>query len=351
MKKAIIADISSLSYEGKIYGHFVKAASLFKNVMDEDYDVIVAGSKAYKQNFSSDSLLELPFSRKKEECKSKIKKIKDFCGELKNTRHVLAEKSDVLIFQSYSKLPIYMGLLLFTIRANRIYMIEYQKTEYQGIVQRIQSKALSKINGIITSSDTVGRHFGIEYIVIPDYFYTKPTKIDKISPIYDFGIVGTVANDKMYEDVVANLKGCPYTLIIAGKFMDSNRLKNLTEMADDNITIQDKYLTDEEYKEILMKCRYIVLPYNPLTYSGKSSGVVLDALYNNKPVIVPRIDSFEFIEKYRVGIMYNTSFAEIVSEKNGGLRDRQFDDAISVFVSDMKLMTDRFLQFIEGDRI
>ena len=51
MKKAIIADISSLSYEGKIYGHFVKAASLFKNVMDEEYNVIVAGSKEYRLNW------------------------------------------------------------------------------------------------------------------------------------------------------------------------------------------------------------------------------------------------------------------------------------------------------------
>lgn len=350
MKKAIIADISSLSYEGKIYGHFVKAASLFKNVMDEEYNVIVAGSKEYRLNFTPDVLLELPFSRIKEEKKSKRNKIKDFLGELRNTKYVLAKNSDVLIFQSYSKLPIYLGLMIFPKKAKHIYMIEYQKTNYSGAAYWLQHQGLSKIDGVITSNEAVGEYFKTNYVIIPDYFYVEPVKIQNMTPRYDFGIIGTVANDKMYEDVVSSLEGSSYTLIIAGKFMDKDRFKRITEMAGKNITIIDKYLTDEEYKEILMNCRFIVLPYNPVKYSGKSSGVVLDALYNNKPVIVSRIDSFEFVEQYGVGEIYDNSFSEIVNFKSDDLKDKDYSSAISAFNSDMKRKTVKFLEFIRGDK-
>ena len=78
--------------------------------------------------------------------------------------------------------------------------------------------------------------------------------------------------------------------------------------------------------------------------------MVLDALYNNKPVIVPRIDSFDFVEQYGVGVVYDNSFSEIVNLKGEKLKDKNYSCAISAFNSDMKRKTVRFLEFIRGDK-
>ena len=215
-----------------------------------------------------------------------------------------------MIFQSYSKLPIYIALTLFKPKS-RIFMIEYHYSTKSGIAGFFRKMAFKRITGIITSSDTVGHSFGKPYIKVSDYIYI-PKKIRREEKKYDFAMLGTIASDKNYEDVIAATSNTKYRVLLAGKFLDNERFEKIRSLAGDNVNILNEYLSEEDYYRYIRQSRFLVLPYIPSSHNGKSSGVVLDSLYQGTPVIATRTDSFAFIEENNLGIVYSSSFQEVL---------------------------------------
>ena len=82
----------------------------------------------------------------------------------------------------------------------------------------------------------------------------------------------------------------------------------------DNITIINKYLSDEEYNSMLDSIKYILLPYTD-DYKGTSSGVIYDVLFHKKPVITKHYENFQFVLEYNVGVLYKKTLAELNCEE------------------------------------
>ena len=59
-------------------------------------------------------------------------------------------------------------------------------------------------------------------------------------------------------------------------------------MASDNVTIIDKYLSDEEYMDMLSSARYAILPYSKSAYTNQTSGVLQEAMFVNTIPIARR---------------------------------------------------------------
>ena len=72
----------------------------------------------------------------------------------------------------------------------------------------------------------------------------------------------------------------------------------------------DKYLSDREYQEVFDKVKYIILPYNEY-YETASSGVIYDAIFHRCPVIATNVANFQFIETYKMGMLYSGSLDEV----------------------------------------
>jgi len=311
MKKLAVADITTLTYNGVIYGHFLKLANQYLEIFQQDFDVKIYGGITYKNFIEGSRYKKLPFVIKREEVKGGIIK-KSFMKfkEVINALKVLSSDADVIIFQCYSEMPVYLALLIKNIRRKKVFMIQYQKGLRSKYSQAVYRKVAKKISGIITSSKEVANFYGLDNVIIPDYLPVN-IKFNKVQYEYDGIILGTTSDWKDYEDVISSFRNCEFKVKIAGKFFDENRLRRLKSSSTPNIEIEDRYLTDNEYDDYLSKSKYVILPYRK-EYEEKSSGIVLDAIYRKKPVIVPNLKSFNFVKECQLGLVYNESISEVV---------------------------------------
>ncbi len=97
-----------------------------------------------------------------------------------------------------------------------------------------------------------------------------------------------MGDGKQLEELVSVFSMMDYPLTIAGRFYDKERLEALKSMASENVTIIDKYLSDEEYMDMLSSARYTILPYSKTAYTNQTSGVLQEAMFVNTIPIARR---------------------------------------------------------------
>lgn len=344
MKSVLIADITTLTEEDKIYGHFAKVAKQYESILSEKYNVLIGGGKTYSKYFPDGKVLKLPYSILRSQNYGSIKnKFQNKMHEFVNACVALKSGCDIIVFQNLNETPIYLGLLLF--HKSQVYLIQYQKG-LTGRVKKILYRLVKKhIQGVITSSDAVGEFYQRPYVVVPDYFpMNKEYKsVQKIK--YDALIIGTINNWKDYESVIQIFSGTDLTLVIAGKFNDKKYLETLKKGTTENITFIDKYLTDDEYISLIEESKFIILPYKH-QYEEKSSGVLLEALYDNRPVIVPDMKSFKMVKEFNLGIVYKELDTEILNQLKDEKAYQQYKEALSDFIKKQEEGKGRLLNFI-----
>lgn len=149
-----------------------------------------------------------------------------------------------------------------------------------GVKQKVFENAQKKFDLIISTGKSFS-YKNCKNLFIPDYYY--------IPDVYDQFIVsekestavclGTMGRGKQLKEMVEAFNRIGYKLIIAGRFYDKNLVNDLKKIAKDNITIEDKFLTTEEYLSLLSKAKYTVLPYPEENYSHQTSGVMQEAIF------------------------------------------------------------------------
>lgn len=339
--KIIVADTTSLVRNGMLYGHGKAVAKSYFNALNGKCDIQIAGGSGYKKEI--ENVLTLPFNT--DEKDSKIKKI--FKG-FANSVVTLFLPADAIIFQNQYITPLLLAINMFPFKKN-IYVIYYNKPISNSNTEKekhLFEVAQKKIKGILTSIGDIEKETTVPICQVPDYFPTAVPEKAILGTI-DFVILGTASWAKNYEMVVQTLNESEYSCVIAGKFEDENRYEKLVSIAKKNIKIYNKYISDVEYKSILSKARYVVLPYDKEHYKEKSSGVVLEALYAGKPVIAPRIQSFLFVEEYGIGLLYDNSIDEIIDECNSRYSELVYN--IKKYVEQEKESIDDLIRFIKDN--
>lgn len=310
-KKVIIADIASIKKGNVNFGHYGKVAKMYSKMLGEQYDVTIAGGPVYQSIFREEQLILLPYevdvenlNKRKEVFLFKLRSIWN------GIRLFQREKKAVVICQPYSFIS-WAVALLFASRKTRIYLIEY-KNELNKKVNAFSYKFIkNKISGIICPNEAVGKAYQVPYLVVPDYIYDSEQSIRHIQDSkYDFGMVGIMSDGKDVDDVINNFRNTEYSVVIAGYFQNDNMYKKCMERKTDNITVINKYLSNEEYNSIFDSIKYVLLPYKE-NYKEASSGVIYDVLFHGKPVITKEFENFKFVSEYNIGVLYNHSLQEL----------------------------------------
>ena len=214
-KRIVIADIHSKNESGKCTGHFFFFAENYKNALGKDYNVVVAGGPVYKQRFSEDCLVTLPFDYIVG--KSKLfNTIRSLCNAFVLFRKV--ESGDIVIMQQARPVTSFVGILLFFNSKCRLYSVQYSKYFLSKKAYRFIYNLVKKhIKGILCPCDEVGSAYKIPYIVVPDYIYVDSMYNDQ--PIafndkeFDFCIVGRLNKDKGVLEVVKFFKNKKFKVL------------------------------------------------------------------------------------------------------------------------------------------
>lgn len=316
MYKIIIADICSINNKGVSSGHYFSVAENYLEMFPQA-NVFVAGGPIYNNRFAK-HLIALPFDHKRGESSiaEKWHEIKNCCALFKQA------KGEIIVMQSVALLTAYIAILLFYHKTSKLYFIQYYTGSINSNLKQLLWRLIkNKVDGIICSSDRVGIAFGIPYIVVTDYIYTKVVADVGLSyneRPYDLCLVGGIFRDKGQVDALRSLANRGLKIVVAGKVNEPGLKEELDEICrlDPTIEMQLGYVSDEDYYGYICKSKYCVLNYRG-TYNDRSSGVVLDIIFRGTPVLGHKCGALQLVSDNGLGYIYDdiksVDFSKVLS--------------------------------------
>lgn len=310
-KKVYIIDYIGNSFEGKPIGHPHKVIIQIRNLISNSFDVNTALPKVYEGTIPID--IYLPHYCDLHQRNMNFYRLKCFFLKFKNLKYIFSiNKDDILLFANID-FSLYLFLALSKRRENVIAINYFNYANLRGFLGTIKKKihliAKNKMKVELNTYNFNDNEF------VPDYYYESNEERDmKEEEKVDFLVIGTMNEAKDIISLINALKGSNFKLKIVGKFFDEDYYKNALKTSEnsENIVIINKYLNSYEYKQEIINSRYVVLPYKTSIYNNLTSGVFLDALYNNIPIICPNTHYFNQFKSMRIGIVYE-NINEIIS--------------------------------------
>lgn len=303
-QKIIIADICSINKDGKSPGHYFPVAQNYIEMFHPKNQVLVAGGPIYKNRFNS-CHLELPYDY----CNG-TSKITSKIHELLNCIALFRKaKGDIIVMQCVAQITTYIAILLFYHKKSKLFLIQYYTESINSKYKKgLWNLMKNKVDGIICSSDRVGQSFNVPYIVVTDYIKTgtanQPLPYEDRK--YDFCLIGGIFRDKGQVEALNALAGKGFKVVIAGK-VNENGLQeeiDLIKEKDPSIEMHLGYISDEDYHFYIQNSKYCILNYSG-TYNDRSSGVVLDILFDGTPVVGQKCGALDIIKKNDIGCIYD----------------------------------------------
>ena len=201
-------------------------------------------------------------------------------------------------------------------------------------------------------------------ILRPERFIYKKPRIELSTPGHlNLLYIGTLRSFKRIElcvEAMRRLNNNNIHYTIAGRCRDGSGYDKLIEnriQGLSNVTRIDRYISDEEYEDMMNSCDCLVICDKPQE-SCASNGTMLEALLHGKPIIAPDFNPFKYeIEKYNIGVLYKegdidslcSALQNILAKGTTSLRDsieRYCQMHVLENVSDcVKKQLDRYEEF------
>lgn len=347
MKRIIIADVKSYNNKGVSRGHYFSVAQNYLDLYAKSYCIKIAGGPIFKAKFKN-TCLELPY-----DYIAGKNLIINKCKHLINCRYLFKNTSseDVIIMQHSGTLTSLLGIILFAQKKNKIYIIQYDIEALSSAIKRIiYYIAKNKIKGIICPTIQIGNAYKLPYCIVTDYIYPHENYINSTNyknKIYDIAIVGGIRPDKGIIEAAKTLSNTKLKVLIAGNG-DKNLTDRLKEICNtcSNIELHLDYIDNEKYYKYIQDSRFCILNYSGV-YSNRSSGVVLDIIFNGTPIIGHRCKALEFIESENIGYLYDQindiNWESIINEE----KYIYFNTNIKKFLNRQKELKSKIIDFIK----
>lgn len=304
MKEKIvyIADIKSRNTGGRLIGHFVPVAKNYQEIFADRCKVKVCGGPVYGKYFGGDEFMQLPYDNY---CDSLMEKLRTFINAIclfYKARH------QVIVLQQSTPITAFLAIICFYWFTGKLYLIQYNTESVNSLLKRlVYWCAKWKIDGFIVPNERVGKAFSRNYCIATDYIYCgrEVEMLPFAKRKWDFSIVGSIFKDKGSVPALEFLASKGYNVLIAGGVGEQELLKPLHEIIDKypNIEHHIGFISNDDFRFYIRNSRYCVLNYRG-TYFDRSSGVVLDVLFNGTPVVGTRCSALQMVEDGNLGFLY-----------------------------------------------
>ena len=297
MKKVLLVDYyGTCDKEGRPIGHSPKVLREYGQLLQDNFQVSAAVSPCLLNDAKTDfkQVYTLKYNIEADENQSVPKRIKDKFKLFHNIHQVLKRKEyDILWFyRTDFFLFFYFAIKLRKHPAKiigQVYQEEFAQGALGKILNVVYRRGSSKFDGLIyTQKGMAARHPHTLYI--PDYHYDeeKYGKYRSVKKENKSVCLGTMNPYKKLEELVDAFNKSGEKLEIKGYFYDKERFHRLLGKKKDNILIEDRILTEEEYYTALASAKYSVLPYDMNQYSNRTSGILQESLFMDMTIIAPR---------------------------------------------------------------
>lgn len=316
MRRVIIADLKSTNHGGLSVGHYIAVAKNYRDIFKGTSNLYIATGPVCQDKFDKSEMVMLPCDSIAGESK-----LKNICRMIKNGWALFrqAKPDDIIILQQSQPAMILLTLILTCFRKNGVYQIQYSDEPMRRFYYRFFFRLKRRcVKGTICPNESVGKAYGVPYLVVPDYIYcgqSKRVESDYESKKYDFCSVGRIEKDKGVAETVQVMASKPYRMVVAGYPHTKTEEEKIRKACDENpkIELNLSYLSEMQFNDYLKNSRYCILNYTG-SYAERSSGVVFDTLFKGVPIIGRRCRALAFVEKENIGVLYD-SLEEIDFEK------------------------------------
>jgi glycosyltransferase involved in cell wall biosynthesis len=248
---------------------------------------------------------------------------------MKVGRFIMGLNPDVIHFESFSQRS--LGMIPFIFSLNKIFFTVHDPLPHSGESNWRTSLAkflyMRLAKGYFFYSEFALQQFKNYYKKVDDpkhvlslfpyHFYKsfKPSEEKKREFILFFGRLSPYKGvDILLKAMPSFLKKHPQEkLLIAGKTVNGYTI-NMEAVAElkCQITVVDKYLSNQELVSLISRAKVIVCPYKDATQSG----VLMTAFALNTPVIATNVGAFsEYISNNLNGMLFPLNDWNALSEK------------------------------------
>ncbi len=170
-----------------------------------------------------------------------------------------------------------------------VYQQQFAEGHLGRFLNSVYQRGLQRFDGVIyTQKNASPKHKHIFYM--PDYYYDQDIygKYQSIEKKFKAVCIGTMSPYKKLEELVEafNQNGIPIEII--GKFFAKERVGDLKQRARENVYIEDTILTEDEYYSKLAEAQFAILPYDMKQYMGRTSGVLIEAMFVHTIPVAPK---------------------------------------------------------------
>lgn len=308
MRRLIIADIKSFNNYGVQTGHYFSVARNYQELFRCDIEVKIAGGPIYKTGFNEDELLLLPYDYQAgdSEIKNKLRVIKNYKFLINHTT-----PDDVIVIQMSGASTVFLAMGVFPhIGKRTIYSIQYDNEVIDSKIKRlIYSIAKKRVKGFICPSEQIAQKYEKPYCVVSDYIcssdYCEQSLLSYEEKEYDFLFIGRIVPEKGIPEALEFLVTQKCKVLVAGRPVNAeieNRIRDVVG-TNPNFDLRLGFVDRSDYYQYIRKSRYCFLNYGGV-YLNRSSGVVLDSIFNGTPVLANRCHAMKFIEEMGVGSLF-----------------------------------------------
>lgn len=282
---------------GKPLGHGVKVGNEYYHYLCEDFVV--------EQYVNADILPYIDNKNAKElpnRLKSDFVKIRRIFCIFRNLRYIYKKYTDDLIWVYVPDIYIFLFECLFFKKNRKIVNLVFGVYCSSKIKQVILALACRKSNIMIATNKYLQEMIP-RSIYIPDYTYDE--KYEKFQTEQKKEMVvclGTMNIKKKIIEAVEVFSRIDYPLIVIGQFASGELYEQSIKNKGNNVIVENRYLSDEEYYTLLGTSKFCLLPYDHDFYMNQTSGVIQECMFlNTIPITHHSILEFSSI----LGIGYN----------------------------------------------
>ena len=300
MKKVLLIDYYGIcDKDGRAVGHSPKVLEEYSTLLGDCYTVSVAASpcliKEAGEQFHDKYTLRYDIYSDRE--MSVRKRIQDKVRLFFNINEALKLDGYDIYWFYKTDFFLFFFLCFRGIRQDRksakymaqIYQAGFGQSRLAPVLNWFYRRGMRKFDGITyAQKDMAGLHPNMMYF--PEYYYDpgKYQKYRKAEKQEKAVCLGTMNTYKRLQELIEAFGSNGYPLEIKGYFYDKNYYRNLREGLAQNIVLEDRILSEEEYYRTLAGAKYIVLPYDMGQYQSRTSGVLIESLFLDTVAIAPK---------------------------------------------------------------
>lgn len=274
--KLIMVDFWSYTDKnGKPVGHGIKVGNEYYEYVKDDFEVTQYANESMlpllkninRKSFSTSLDYDVPKHER-------VRRI------LKSISEVYKNGNGSTIWFYVPDIYLFLYIILHRKHNRKLIVNVYEEYLTNMVKHWIFMQALKKIDVIFVTNQSLLQDIP-SGVLIPDYaydedFYGRYRIKKKKNQVV---CLGTMNEKKLLTETVTVFNNNGYQLYIAGQFTSENKYSELMKLANDNVTIENRFVGNEEYYTILSESKFCIIPYDEKFYKKRTSGVIQECLF------------------------------------------------------------------------